>query len=90
MYLVDKPSAKACKDALKSAGWLDKTRRAGVGDGGRVALPITSRGSEALLAAVASDADANAIPVSAAAALAALREGAADLERSAADDDPSD
>ena len=90
VYLVDKPSAKACKDALKSAGWLDKTRRAGVGDGGRVALPITSRGSEALLAAVASDADANAIPVSAAAALAALREGAADLERSAADDDPSD
>ena len=88
VYLVDKPSAKACKDALKSAGWLDKTRRAGVGDGGRVALPVTSRGSEALLAAIASDADANAVPASAAAALAALREGAADLERSADVDDP--
>lgn len=97
VYIVDKPSAKACKDALKSAGWLDKTRRAGVADGYRVALPVTSRGSEALLAAIASGADADAdadadaagaIPASAAAALEALREGAADLDRSAGVDDP--
>ena len=57
MFAVETAHAKRCKDALKTAGWLDKTRRAG-GDAGRdgtrrVLLPVTRRGAEALEALVA-------------------------------------
>ena len=52
VFAVETAHAKRCKDALKSAGWLDKTRRAG-GDARqdgprRVLLPVTRRGAEAL------------------------------------------
>ena len=57
VFAVETAHAKRCKDALKTAGWLDKTRRAG-GDAGRdgtrrVLLPVTRRGAEALEALVA-------------------------------------
>ena len=51
VFAVETAHAKRCKDALKTAGWLDKTRRAG-GDAfsskRRVLLPITRRGARAL------------------------------------------
>jgi len=57
VFAVETAHAKRCKDALKLAGWLDKTRRAG-GDASRdgtrrVLLPVTRRGAEALEALVA-------------------------------------
>ena len=57
VFAVETAHAKRCKDALKLAGWLDKTRRVG-GDASRdgtrrVLLPVTRRGAEALEALVA-------------------------------------
>ena len=62
VFTVEAAHAKRCKDALKTAGWLDKTRRAGReqedarGDQTRqkrVLLPVTRRGADALEALVA-------------------------------------
>ena len=82
VLMVDKLAAKRCKDAIKSAGWLDQGRRAGASDDGkRVALPVTSAGAAELVVANSLGGngweDCKSLP-----ALEAIRDGHAELVRS--------
>lgn len=82
VLMVDKLAAKRCKDAIKSAGWLDQGRRAGASDDGkRVALPVTSAGAAELVIANSLGGngweDCKSLP-----ALEAIRDGHAELVQS--------
>ena len=89
VLMVDKLAAKRCKDAIKSAGWLDKGRRAGTSaDGKQIALPVTSAGAAELVVAKSLGGigweDCESLP-----ALEALRDGHAELVRSDEDGEES-
>ena len=45
---VDAARAKPIKDCVKTCGWLDKSRKAGLSSDGKVLLPITEAGAKIL------------------------------------------